>query len=89
MRPHQQLLSIVAVCACSLKSGNVLLDKEYRAKLADVGLAKTLTHSLGCDNLATCMSTGELGTFAWAAPEVASLGFSSLMMPHRQLQGKQ
>lgn len=55
---------------CSLKSGNVLLDKKYRAKLADVGLAKTLTTCHGCEGLATYMSTGELGTFAWAAPEV-------------------
>lgn len=53
-----------------LKSANVLLDKKYRAKLADVGLSKTLTHSYGCDSLATYMATGELGTFAWAAPEV-------------------
>ena len=58
--------------ARSLKSANVLLDKQYRAKLADVGLAKTLTNCYGCDSLATYMSTGELGTFAWAAPEVAS-----------------
>ena len=57
---------------CSLKSANVLLDKKYRAKLADVGLAKTLTHCYGCDSLATYMATGELGTFAWAAPEVTS-----------------
>ena len=56
--------------ACSLKSANVLLDKKYRAKLADVGLAKTLTETNGCDSLATYMSTDELGTFAWAAPEV-------------------
>lgn len=60
----------LGVPLCSLKSANVLLDKKYRAKLADVGLSKTLTHSYGCDSLATYMATGELGTFAWAAPEV-------------------
>ena len=53
-----------------LKSANILLDKDNRAKLADVGLAKTLTHSNGSDQLSTFMATGDLGTFAWAAPEV-------------------
>lgn len=53
-----------------LKSANILLDKENRAKLADVGLAKTLTHYNGSDQLSTFMATGDLGTFAWAAPEV-------------------
>ena len=57
----------------------MLLDKKYRAKLADVGLAKTLTNCYGCDSLATYMSTGELGTFAWAAPEVRALHSTALM----------
>ena len=53
-----------------LKSANILLDRHNRAKLADVGLAKTLTHYHGSDHLSTFMATGDLGTFAWAAPEV-------------------
>ena len=52
-----------------LKSANILLDRHNRAKLADVGLAKTLTHYHGSDHLSTFMATGDLGTFAWAAPE--------------------
>lgn len=58
-----------------LKSANILLDKNDRAKLADVGLAKTLTNYHGNEQLSTFMATGDLGTFAWAAPEVL-LGFS-------------
>lgn len=54
-----------------LKSANILLDKTYHAKLADVGLAKPLTQYHGEDHLSTMMATGDLGTFAWAAPEVS------------------
>ena len=54
-----------------LKSANILLDKNNRAKLADVGLAKTLTNYHGSEQLSTFMATGDLGTFAWAAPEVS------------------
>lgn len=53
-----------------LKSANILLDKSNGAKLADVGLAKILTEFHGEDQLSTILATGELGTFAWAAPEV-------------------
>ena len=56
-----------------LKSANILLDKHNRAKLADVGLAKTLTEYHGGDQLSTFLATGDLGTFAWAAPEVCFL----------------
>ena len=55
-----------------LKSANILLDKHNRAKLADVGLAKTLTEYHGEDQLSTILATGDLGTFAWAAPEVCN-----------------
>ena len=53
-----------------LKSANILLDRNNHAKLADVGLAKTLTEYHGEDHLSTFLATGDLGTFAWAAPEV-------------------
>ena len=56
-------------CVCSLKSANILLDRQHRAKLADVGLAKTLSN-MHAGTLATMMATAELGTFSWAAPEV-------------------
>ena len=60
-----------------LKSANILLDKNNRAKLADVGLAKTLTEYHGGDQLSTFLATGDLGTFAWAAPEVCLLCWAS------------
>ena len=43
-----------------LKSANVLLDRKYRAKLADVGLAKSLTQYHGSNSLCTLMATGEV-----------------------------
>lgn len=46
-----------------LKSANILLARDFTAKLADVGLARIL-HD---DVLST---RREVGTFAWAAPEV-------------------
>ena len=58
------------MCTCSLKSANILLDRQHRAKLADVGLAKTLSN-MHAGTLATMMATAELGTFSWAAPEVS------------------
>ena len=50
-----------------IKSSNILLARDGTAKLADVGLAKILRN----DYLSTLQ--GQLGTFAWAAPEVHSL----------------
>ena len=46
-----------------LKSANILLARDFTAKIADVGLARIL-HD---DVLST---RREVGTFAWAAPEV-------------------
>ncbi|GAB4815065.1 hypothetical protein N2152v2_002111 [Parachlorella kessleri] len=43
-----------------IKSPNILLTKEYAAKIADVGWAQILYHSY---------ITGDGGTFNWAAPE--------------------
>ncbi|KAK9831443.1 hypothetical protein WJX81_005925 [Elliptochloris bilobata] len=46
-----------------VKSPNILLARDYTAKLADVGLAKLMMRD--------CLSTlRDVGTFAWAAPEV-------------------
>lgn len=46
-----------------LKSPNILLGRDYTAKIADVGIARVLTES----HMSTVTSTG---TFAWAAPEL-------------------
>ena len=46
-----------------LKSANILLARDFTAKIADVGLARVLYD----DMLST---RKEVGTFAWAAPEV-------------------
>lgn len=46
-----------------LKSANILLARDFTAKIADVGLARILQD----DMLST---RKEVGTFAWAAPEV-------------------
>lgn len=45
-----------------IKSSNVLLTRDGRAKLGDVGLAKLLEEQYQSD--------GFVGTFAWAAPEL-------------------
>lgn len=46
-----------------LKSPNVLLARDWTAKIADFGVAKILR----TDFLTTLK---DMGTFAWAAPEV-------------------
>lgn len=46
-----------------LKSANVLLSRDFTAKIADVGLAKIMQQQF----LSTLYC---VGTFAWAAPEV-------------------
>ena len=48
-----------------LKSANVLLSRDFTAKIADVGLAKIMQQQF----LSTLYC---VGTFAWAAPEVTS-----------------
>lgn len=47
-----------------LKSANVLLSRDFTAKIADVGLAKIMQQQF----LSTLYC---VGTFAWAAPEVS------------------
>ena len=54
---------------------NVLLGcRNFVAKLADVGLAKKLTHYHGADDLNTFIDTHELPTFSYAAPEASPCG---------------
>ena len=48
-----------------LKSANILLSRDFTAKIADVGLAKIMQQQF----LSTLYC---VGTFAWAAPEVGS-----------------
>ena len=48
----------------------MLLDRWNTAKVADVGLAKRLVHHHDGGALSTFVRTEELGTYAWAAPEV-------------------
>lgn len=48
-----------------LKSANILLARDYTAKIADVGLAKIMQQQF----LSTLYC---VGTFAWAAPEVGT-----------------
>ena len=66
---HWHPRALTRPCTCSLKSANILLDKDYRAKVADVGLSKTLTQYHN-DSLSTYMATSDIGTFSWSAPEV-------------------
>ncbi|CAL5394665.1 unnamed protein product [Camellia sinensis] len=51
------------------KSSNILLDKNFHAKVSDFGLAK-----LGCDKAGGHVSTRVLGTQGYVAPEYALTG---------------
>ncbi len=51
-----------------LKSLNVLLDKDYRAKLTDFGLSKIKT-----ETASTTQHTGGVGSRPWMAPELFGL----------------
>ncbi|GER25015.1 protein kinase superfamily protein [Striga asiatica] len=52
-----------------LKSSNILLDREYNAKLSDFGLAK-----LGPVGEMTHVSTRVMGTYGYCAPEYQKTG---------------
>uniref|UniRef100_A0A7N0TAN4 non-specific serine/threonine protein kinase n=1 Tax=Kalanchoe fedtschenkoi TaxID=63787 RepID=A0A7N0TAN4_KALFE len=51
-----------------IKSSNILLDKQWNAKVSDFGLAKLL----GSDS--SYITTRVMGTFGYVAPEYASTG---------------
>jgi serine/threonine protein kinase len=53
-----------------LKSLNVLLDNQYRAKLADFGLSKIKLES----SRTTSVSVQSVGTLPWKAPELLERG---------------
>jgi len=52
-----------------VKSLNVLLDKQYQAKLTDFGLSKVKTETKS-HHMATKTKSDSVGTIAWMAPEL-------------------
>nr|XP_043632742.1 receptor-like serine/threonine-protein kinase NCRK isoform X2 [Erigeron canadensis] len=60
-----------------VKSSNILLDQNWRAKITDLGMAKSLVS----DGLPSCSSSPARmqGTFGYFAPEYAIVGRASLM----------
>ncbi|XVE59079.1 hypothetical protein DITRI_Ditri05aG0016200 [Diplodiscus trichospermus] len=60
-----------------VKSTNILLDKTWRAKITDLGMAKLLR----ADGLPSCSNSPARmqGTFGYFAPEYAIVGKASLM----------
>ncbi|XP_044506185.1 receptor-like serine/threonine-protein kinase NCRK isoform X2 [Mangifera indica] len=60
-----------------IKSTNILLDENWRAKITDLGMAKQLR----ADGLPSCSSSPARmqGTFGYIAPEYAIVGRVSLM----------
>lgn len=56
------------VLHCDLKTSNVLLDENMRAKISDFGL------SAACSNIDTGISGVRSGTPGWMAPEVLNSG---------------
>uniref|UniRef100_A0A2P2JRS6 Protein kinase domain-containing protein n=3 Tax=Rhizophora mucronata TaxID=61149 RepID=A0A2P2JRS6_RHIMU len=61
--------AIPAVIHRDLKCSNILLDQNFHAKVADLGLAK-----MGSDRINGQISTRVLGTTGYLAPEYASTG---------------
>ncbi|KAL4576961.1 hypothetical protein LXL04_013062 [Taraxacum kok-saghyz] len=60
-----------------VKSTNILLDENWRAKITDLGMAKSLVS----DGVPSCSSSPARmqGTFGYFAPEYAIVGRASLM----------
>ncbi|XP_023753111.1 receptor-like serine/threonine-protein kinase NCRK [Lactuca sativa] len=60
-----------------VKSSNILLDDNWRAKITDLGMAKSLVS----DGVPSCSSSPARmqGTFGYFAPEYAIVGRASLM----------
>lgn len=60
-----------------VKSTNILLDENWRAKITDLGMAKSLAN----DGIPSCSSSPARmqGTFGYFAPEYAIVGRASLM----------
>lgn len=54
-----------------LKSLNILLDEQYRAKITDFGLSK-----IKLESSSTSTKTNKAGTVRWRAPETFKRGFS-------------
>ncbi|GMI92123.1 hypothetical protein like AT2G28250 [Hibiscus trionum] len=61
-----------------VKSTNILLDKNWRAKITDLGMAKRLR----ADGVPSCSNSPARmqGTFGYFAPEYAIVGRASLML---------
>ncbi|XP_047321029.1 receptor-like protein kinase FERONIA [Impatiens glandulifera] len=57
-----------------VKSSNILLDKNYNAKLADFGLGK-----MGPSDYSTHISTRVMGTKGYASPEYVSTGMNEVL----------
>ncbi|KAE9614303.1 hypothetical protein Lal_00016639 [Lupinus albus] len=51
-----------------IKSGNILIDRQWNSKVSDFGLAKLL------DSDSSYITTRVMGTFGYVAPEYASTG---------------
>lgn len=55
-----------------IKSGNVMLSKDFTAKIGDVGLAAVFSHSHSRSDTAHRTSSNP-GTLEWCAPEVGAM----------------
>lgn len=56
-----------------IKTSNILLDEDFRAKIADFGLAKLIVHTEDEDS----STTRVVGTFGYLAPEYVRDGYAT------------